>query len=492
MRIPRPDSLRALIITGTLLVATPLFIAVVHSTVQMRVLTQRSAALIASTDAAIHAGEQLVIASTTLERTVRLRLALSDPSLDDVVLENAQRTITALDSVGSPETSDERQDVDAIRSEITRLTTAVVEISARHAKPQDPLLEPAIDRLKDLATNVRRLNQHIAHQTVLSLEALQASTARAEARLYQELSVLLPITALLVVGFLAALSRPLRRIDRAIDALGRGRYEQPIVIKGPADLVKLGQQLEWLRLRLIDVAEAKNRFLRHMSHELKTPLASIREGTELLLEGAVGALHTEQREVVGILRDNGIKLQRNIENLLSYSSWEAQTVALNLEEFPLRDLVRAVIDAHRMTILAHRLRLTIEVSDLIVTADRSKLRLILDNLLSNAMKYTPLDGAIQIHAKADGSDLVMDIIDSGPGIAAEDRPHLFEAFYTGRASGTSPLPGTGIGLSVVLEFTEAQRGTIALLNEQDTGAHFRLRLPAYPKTAHRNGMLHEE
>jgi len=195
--------------------------------------------------------------------------------------------------------------------------------------------------------------------------------------------------------------------------------------------------------------------------------------------------------VASILRDNGVKLQRHIENLLSYSAWEAQTGSLELEEFPLRDLLRTVIDAHRMTLLTHHLRLTVDVGDVTVTADRGKLRLILDNLLSNAVKYTPDNGSIDIRATTDGAGLIVEVIDTGPGIAPEDRERLFEAFYTGRSEANGPLRGTGIGLSVVLEFTEAHGGRIELVDGEGTGAHFRLRLPAYPRPARKPAVLHD-
>jgi two-component system, NtrC family, sensor histidine kinase GlrK len=395
------------------------------------------------------------------------------------------RTLQSIDLLQHSEFDQTRKDVEVVKSHVLSLQSAYEDAINRHAKVGDPTLRSAIDQIEDLRRALDRLNQNLAQLTASSLEELQASTVQAETKLFRELSILLPVTAVLIVVFLLAVSRPLRRIDRAIDALGRGRYDAPIVIRGPADLVKLGDQLEWLRQRLIEVAEAKNRFLRHMSHELKTPLAGIREGTELLLEGAVGPVGAEQREVIGILRDNGIQLQRHIENMLSYSAWESRTVGLDLEEFPIRDLVRTVIDAHRMTVLAHRLRLSVEVGDFKVTADRAKLRLILDNLISNAVKYTPPDGSIRVNAVSDGTGLLVDVIDSGPGIAPEDRAHLFEAFYTGRSQTNGALRGTGIGLSVVLEFTEAHGGTIILIDREGGGAHFRLRLPAYPRPVRR-------
>ena len=170
-------------------------------------------------------------------------------------------------------------------------------------------------------------------------------------------------------------------------------------MRGPTDLVDLGRQLEWLRMRLLELAQERNRFLRHMSHELKTPLASIREGTELLMDGAVGELDSAQREVTTILRDNGIKLQQLIENLLSFSAWQARHSGLEISEFRLRPLVKSALETHQLTLLAQRVHLDLKVQDIELRADRAKLKLILDNLLSNALKYSPRGGTIFIHAQ---------------------------------------------------------------------------------------------
>ena len=118
--------------------------------------------------------------------------------------------------------------------------------------------------------------------------------------------LLMPLTGRAILLFSLRVVRPLRQIDRAISELGSGALHRQIQVRGPADIEKLGRQLEWLRLRLLELAQERNRFLRHMSHELKTPLANIREGTELLMDGAVGELASGQREVTGILRENGL------------------------------------------------------------------------------------------------------------------------------------------------------------------------------------------
>jgi two-component system sensor histidine kinase GlrK len=213
-----------------------------------------------------------------------------------------------------------------------------------------------------------------------------------------------------------------------------------------------------------------------MSHELKTPLANIREGTELLMDGAVGELAADQREVTGILRENSLKLQRLIENLLSFSAWQTSSVGLDLTTFRLRPLIKQVIENQQLTLLGQRVRLTVSVDDIELQADRGKLRLILENLLSNAIKYSPRSGTILVRAQADGEDLVLDVGDSGPGVPREERAQVFEAFYTGKAP-HGHVKGTGIGLSVVMEFVTAHGGTIQIVDGECTGAQFRIRMP---------------
>jgi len=280
--------------------------------------------------------------------------------------------------------------------------------------------------------------------------------------------------------------RPLRAIDRAISDLGRGTFSQVIAISGPADLSALGRQLEWLRTRLVDIALERNRFLRHMSHELKTPLANIREGTELLLDGSVGQLDVQQQEVTSILRDNGVKLQKLIENLLTFSAWQTHTAALELSEFELKPMVFSVLSQHRLALSNKKIKLQLAISAITVLADEGKLKLVLENLLSNALKFTPRGGTIHLLAYADGTQTVIDFADTGPGIALDDRDKVFEAFYTGAQPQGGPLKGTGIGLSVVREFVEAHGGTVEIVTGEYPGAHLRIRLPA----AARRGAAH--
>jgi two-component system sensor histidine kinase GlrK len=297
-------------------------------------------------------------------------------------------------------------------------------------------------------------------------------------------ALLIPLTIIAIIAVTFAVGRPLRALDRAISELGSGTLSSPIVVSGPQDLERVGRQLEWLRGRLLDLAQERSRFLRHMSHELKTPLANIREGTELLMDGAVGELDSNQREVTGILRENGIKLQRLIENLLSFSAWQTSSASLDASEFRLRPLVKQVLENQQLTLLSQRVRLDVKIEDVTLMADRGKVRLILENLLSNAVKYSPKGGAIHMSAAQVGEALVLDVADNGPGIPEEDRAHIFDAFYTGRAAKGGSLKGTGIGLSVVLEFVNAHGGSVQIIDGEFPGAHFRITMPIHALDNH--------
>jgi two-component system, NtrC family, sensor histidine kinase GlrK len=328
--------------------------------------------------------------------------------------------------------------------------------------------------LTDLAVKIREQSNLAIDAEVTALELRTDETRK---RTLWLSGLFVSLAAIAIIAVTLAVGRPLRALDRAISELGSGTLSRPIEVSGPKDLERVGRQLEWLRGRLLDLAQERSRFLRHMSHELKTPLANIREGTELLMDGAVGELDGNQREVTGILRENGIKLQRLIENLLSFSAWQTSSASLDTSEFRLRPLVKQVLENQQLTLLSQRVRLDVKIEDVTLVADRGKVRLILENLLSNAVKYSPKGGAIHMSAQQSGDELVLDVADNGPGIAPEDRSHIFDAFYTGRAAKGGSLKGTGIGLSVVLEFVNAHGGSVQIIDGEFPGAHFRITMP---------------
>ena len=466
---------------GVGVIAVPLLAAIVDAATQIQRLSDSSRQVATAGVGAARASEDLISEVLLLERTMRLYSVLADPQQPN----GGRQLLDAYREQDAQLTATRQQLSERLHSREARQALARLGQLQEHMRAEFLDRTQGQEALSDVLpgfTEMSALAQRIAAQSKAEVDAhiddIQHRTSAAQRRLAWQTGLLVPLALSAALILALGVGRPLRQIDRAISELGRGNFSHPISVAGPNDIVRLGRQLEWLRGRLVDYAAERSRFLRHMAHELKTPLANIREGTELLMDGAVGELDGNQREVTGILRENGLKLQRLIENLLSFSAWQTSSVGLEPSEFRLRPLVKQVLENQQLTLLGQRVRLDVKIDDLTLYADRGKIRLIFDNLLSNAVKYSPKGGSIHMSACAAGSNLQLDVADCGPGIAPEDRAHIFEAFYTGRAPrGTSTLKGTGIGLSVVLEFVAAHGGAVQILDGMYPGAHFRITMP---------------
>src|SRR5580700_1187382 len=470
----RPKSLSGLMLVGLALIAVPLLIAILTAVLQIRDLADTGQKIVIQGVTGARASQELFGQIASLERTARLYQVLNDPKLLELYGTQDGRlsaTREQLQRLASSGTRDTLLEVGALQGTIRAA------VMNRGTTSDAAAASDLSARFTQMSTLVERVAQQSNAQVDTEVAALEERTLQARKQLLWQAALLLPLAVVAVFVLTIGVGRPLRQLDRAISELGEGTFTNPIVVAGPHDLERLGGQLEWLRQRLLELAHERNRFLRHMSHELKTPLANIREGTELLMDGAVGELDSNQREVAAILRENGIKLQRMIENLLSFSAWQTSSVGLEATEFRLRPLIKQVLENQQLTLLSQRVRLDVHVEDLTLVADRGKIRLILENLVSNAVKYSPKGGTIHLQARAAGPHLVLDVADSGPGIPVEDRAHVFEAFYTGRAAKSTAVKGTGIGLSVVLEFVAAHGGSVQILDGQFPGAHFRIAMP---------------
>jgi len=330
--------------------------------------------------------------------------------------------------------------------------------------------------LAENASEVLAISTRVADREVLRL--------RANAEAVQRQLVLLVIFSTAVALMIALaltrhIARPIAELDAAIRQLGSADFSRPIVVPGPEDLKTLGERLDWLRRRLVELEDEKNRFLRHLSHELKTPLTALREGAELLHDEVGGPLSASQRRVVTIMKDNSIKLQRLIEQLLDYQRAVHAAASLAPRKLALDALVREVARSHELAAQAKGLHIAVHAQAATVEADPEKLRSVIDNLIGNAVKFTPAGGSVSVRARSSGDEALIDVIDSGPGVPAEERESIFDSFFRGRAKASARIEGSGLGLAIAREFVEAHGGRISVLGEP-SGAHFRVALPRRP------------
>lgn len=284
------------------------------------------------------------------------------------------------------------------------------------------------------------------------------------------------LSVILAGWFGAWLSRPLRRIEQAIGRLGEGRFDQAVTVEGPADMRRLGRQLDWLRQRLAELDDDQERFLRHISHELKTPLAALREGVALLDDAVAGPLTGGQREITGILRQNSAALQTQIEDLLRYNTVVFDARHVRRTSVDVLALLHQVVDQQRLQWQARGLQVSVRGSALLLLADADKLAVALANILSNAVRFSPEGGCIGIALGARRGVVEIDCVDQGPGVAPADVERIFEPFYQGSRRVAGARNGNGIGLSIVREYVRAHHGTVQLI-ARPQGAHFRIELP---------------
>jgi two-component system sensor histidine kinase GlrK len=331
-----------------------------------------------------------------------------------------------------------------------------------------------VEALIDAARDVLAINNLIVDREV---ERLRASADEVQRGLILLLLFSTAVALTIALALTRYIARPIAAIDNAIRQLGGADFSQPIAVRGPEDLRHLGRRLDWLRRRLGEFETQKSRFLRHVSHELKTPLTALREGAELLNDQVAGPLAPPQKQVVSIMRDNSVKLQRLIEELLDYQRALHAAASLEVKPVVLDALVTEAAAAHGLAAQSKGLKLNIDSQSTMVEADPEKLRSIIDNLVSNAVKFTPPGGTITVKARVEAGEAVIEVIDSGPGVPPEERESVFNLFFRGRGKGEGTrIKGTGLGLAIARELVEAHGGQIAVVPE-GSGGHFRVTLP---------------
>ena len=469
-----PRSFLKFILLGFLLVSLPLLYALVELIVSLdRLGTQSQQAVLQAAQAG-RASRQLYEQATTLERLVRQHLILEDPQLiEDYsrVRDDFRQTAQQLQQLP----------LDAAQlTQLERLADGESRLYALLRLPQRPpqassTLAEGYAELAEGAQSMLTASNRLTEREIVRLQETAAQGRKTWG--YLALAAGL-IAMLLAIGFAMLIARPIRQLDLAIRQMGSADFTHAVEVNGPQDMRYLGQRLEWLRTRLRELEEQQTRFLRHVSHELKTPLTAVREGAELLRDRVGGELSPEQREIVRIVRQNTLHLQKLIEDLLTYHqtrSIESQTLGPVL----LADLIRRVVREHKLAALARMITFDATLKPATVIGDADKIRAIVDNLISNAIKYSPRTGLVAIGLAVDGAAAVLDVIDEGPGVDPEDKPRIFESFYQGKSAPEGRIKGSGLGLAIAREYALAHGGQIELLDRSDgkSGAHFRLWLP---------------
>jgi signal transduction histidine kinase len=292
------------------------------------------------------------------------------------------------------------------------------------------------------------------------------------------------LIALLILG--ATLVPILRRVTAAVEVRNRRLVEQAATLerslssaqeaRREAEAARRAYSEQNKRLRELD--RLKDEFLSLVSHELRTPLTSIRGYLDLVLDGEAGALNPEQRRFLEAVERNSSRLLRLVGDLLFVAQADAGRLALDRQRVELAKVAADCVEAAEPAADSRSVRLVLSADPVpAIVGDRGRLAQVLDNLISNALKFTPEGGTVDVRTRADDEHAMLEVSDTGIGIPAEDQSRLFERFFRSSKAHEQAIPGTGLGLAIVKAIVEAHSGRIEVESREGEGTTFRVRLP---------------
>lgn len=308
------------------------------------------------------------------------------------------------------------------------------------------------------------------------LESLNAKAEEQQNLLWLQAGLLITLSTILILFFSIRITQPVKQLMLRIKALGHGQLDMSKPFKGPKEFLALNQQLEWLETHLQLLEQEKQAFLRHMSHELKTPLTTLREGTDLLAEELAGPLTDDQKEIITLMQENSISLQSLIEQLLDYNRLQ-HAGEHDLQTQPILPIIKESLASHQLLLKQKQIQVTLPKQDCPWLIDKELLQRTLSNLISNASVYGSEKGLLKISLTVQGSSLKIEIGNTGPEIPDTDLSQLFDPFFQGVNKRQGSVKGSGIGLSIARESIKAMGGNLELHSNQDGFVSFMISIP---------------
>ncbi|MGL5287670.1 MAG: sensor histidine kinase [Aeromonas sp.] len=462
-----PRSLLTLVLTGYILVLLPLLMMIWHDYKTLSrfsvMVEDGSLRVLQDTRRAI----ELTSLSAEIERTLRRYAVLEQPNLLDRY----------------------QHQLDWYRKLLEEHREALPADAEYRALEEDLAWLEGLANLKSAKQNadsprfieIHRHSQDLEAATTAWVDDLVVEVKSRIGILQRELTwmsaMVAGLTLLLSLLFTYLIIHPVRQLENRILSLGAGGEPDRSRVEGPVELQVLGERLSWLHDRLQELEQQKYRFLRHVSHELKTPLACLREGADLLSEQIAGPLTADQKDICGMLTENSRRLQSLIERLLDFNRLSQQE-AFERVPVPLGPVLAGLIDTYRLHLDAKQMQVVMPEEDFSVKGEPYRLGLILDNLFSNAVSYGAQGGTIWLRCRREGRQIVVEVANEGTPIPPADRHRIFEPFEQGSTRRQGLLKGSGIGLSVALESAHSLGGQLKLVDDSQADVCFRLKLEA--------------
>jgi signal transduction histidine kinase len=354
-----------------------------------------------------------------------------------------------------------------------------VSVSAEHTRLLNDRRAPAQLGARPEAERVERALDGLVEATHTRVTAAQAEAARLEARTWTGVMVALGTAvalALIGTGVLAfRITHSLRRLSQATAAVAVGSFRDPIDASARDEIGELGRSFNAMAAQLRRMDETKEEFFATLSHELRSPLTSVREAAHLLRDGVPGPLNTKQTRLVTLISRSTDRLLRLVNQILELSRLRAGVLPLAREGVDMAGVVARAVEELRPQ--AEEAGLTLERErvgerfDCI--GDEDRLLQVIVNLVANAVRFTPRGGRVAVRLIDAGPELEVQVEDTGVGIPAAALPHIFESWRQAHRD----RGGTGLGLAVVRGIVQAHRGRVTVESYEGKGSRFTVLLP---------------
>ena len=339
--------------------------------------------------------------------------------------------------------------------------------------------------LRERSFPFTEIENSLAYKNNVEFGTWSAHLTSLRAAIIYSLTVIFISSLLVYITLGISLKKVFQGLSLAIDKLGDHELTEEINIDSRFDVQDLSNSLENLRQQMNNDEQEQQRYLRHISHEIKTPLTSIKEGSMLLNQQIMGTMNDDQQEVTSILVRSSVELQRAVENLLDYNAAIRFKDYSSRTQINLASLVEQALQNNELAIKQRNLTVNLKLDQCESFVDRRQVTSVFDNLISNAVKHSPVEGDISISLFCNQSGFhCFEIADKGQGVRDYDKDYIFDPFYVGSQQTETTLKGTGLGLSIAKQYIEDHKGDLRLI-DSERGAVFQATIPSV-KASHDN------
>lgn len=376
----------------------------------------------------------------------------------------------------------------AAKLDVTR-ERRLVDVRMRVAMVADPALVDRLDReVRDYLAGQTPVDEPLhALRTLIDACEVRAAGARRDAAWWNDLanvvgvtSAVVFLTASVAIGlWLRRLLLPVSAIGNAMKSFGDGRHDRRARVDGPRELRHIAQCFNAMAAALAEQSKRELTFLAGVAHDLRNPIGTLKITAAQLGSQPRTLAPAVEARMLGMLERQADHLDRMVDDLLDRAGIEAGALELRPALHDLRDVVRHAVAVRQASTTSHRLDLSLPADELFVACDSTRIQQVLDNLVSNAIKYSPAGTTVEVAAQHDGDarSVVLSVTDHGVGIKRDETELVFAPFQRVGALRDS-VRGVGLGLSNVRKIVEAHGGVIEVDSQLGHGSTFRVRLPS--------------